>query len=164
MTLPGSTLAQVPLISPILTCMTSFTELALSNALRFQNFRTMENLPRLYISITSSHGTQQINLITSVNCMSNASSMFLNTVCVHKGHISCIIAFLNNLSYFLYQQFQTKVNDWAWQHYANFWCLCLLQRRTVIGAYLARQKSHSSLKTDRSWSRRWFHFYQLWPD
>ena len=35
MTLPGSTLAQVPLISPILTYMTSFIELALSNALRF---------------------------------------------------------------------------------------------------------------------------------
>ena len=35
MTLPGSTLAQVPLISPILTCMTSFAELDLSNALIF---------------------------------------------------------------------------------------------------------------------------------
>ena len=35
MTLSGSTLAQVPLLSPILTCMTSFAELAFSNALRF---------------------------------------------------------------------------------------------------------------------------------
>ena len=35
MALPGSTMAQVPLISPILNCMTSFAELALSNALRF---------------------------------------------------------------------------------------------------------------------------------
>ena len=35
MTLPGSTLAQVPLLSPILTCMTSFPDLASSNALRF---------------------------------------------------------------------------------------------------------------------------------
>ena len=35
MTLHGSTLAQVPSISPILTCMTSLAELALSNALRF---------------------------------------------------------------------------------------------------------------------------------
>ena len=34
-TLPGSTLAQVPLISPILTCLTSFAKLTLSNALRF---------------------------------------------------------------------------------------------------------------------------------
>ena len=34
-TLPGSTLAQVPLLYPVLTCMISFPNLAFSNALRF---------------------------------------------------------------------------------------------------------------------------------
>ena len=42
MTLPGSTLAQVPLLSPILTCMTSFAELAFSNALRFPKTKDQE--------------------------------------------------------------------------------------------------------------------------